>query len=93
VGISGKCWNRGHRGMRGVLRVVGAIVAGVGVIFEIVGFASGSADRGGLGEGKYTWCFVLGILLFVVGAALRKLGQVGKVARDVSGETASSELK
>ena len=69
--------NPGHRGMRDALRVIGPIIAAVGLILAIVGVVS-LVRTGSLNYGF----FVMGgmPLLFVV-LVLSSMGYMGKIAR------------
>ena len=78
----------GHRGIRDALRVIGPIVAVVGLIFAIVGIASFFSAFGGSGPPRHFWCAFIGLPLLGIGIALTKFGYMGKVARYVAGEIA-----
>ncbi|MCK4294662.1 MAG: zinc-ribbon domain-containing protein [Planctomycetes bacterium] len=79
----------GHRGIRDVLRVVGPIVAAIGLIFIIVGMVSFFSAFGSFGRGpSHFWCVFVGMPLLGVGILLTKFGYIGKVARYVAGEIA-----
>ena len=78
----------GHGGIRDVLRVVGPIVAVIGLIFGIVGIASFFSAFGGSGPPRQFWCAFVGMPLLAVGIALTKFGYMGKFARYVAGEIA-----
>ncbi|MBL7152486.1 MAG: zinc ribbon domain-containing protein [Phycisphaerae bacterium] len=78
----------GHRGIRDALRVIGPIVAVVGLIFVIVGIASFFSAFGGGGPPKRFWCAFVGGPILIAGIALTKFGYMGKVARYVAGEIA-----
>jgi len=78
----------GHRGIRGVLRVVGPVVAVVGLIFVLVGLASFFSAFGGSKPPGRFWCAFIGIPLLGLGVMITKFAYMGKVARYVAGEIA-----
>ena len=81
----------GHNETRNVFRVLGPVVALVGLVLIIVGFGSALASMGSMrsvGPPRFFWCFFVGGPIFIVGMALCKFGYMGKVTRYVAGEMA-----
>ena len=76
----------GHKGIRDVLRVVGPIVLGIGVLLTVVAFVSFFAAFGGSGPPKYFWCGFIGLPMMALGGVMTKLGYIGKITRYMSGE-------
>ncbi len=74
--------------IRQLLRVIGPIVVGVGLIFMIIGIGSFFAAFGSFGPPKYFWCAFVGMPILAVGIALCKFGYMGAVARYYAGEIA-----
>jgi hypothetical protein len=77
-----------HPTTRGVLRVLGPAVAGVGLVLVVVGVGSFFSAVGSFGPPRYFWCVFLGIPLLFVGTAMCMFGFLGALARYVSGEAA-----
>jgi hypothetical protein len=80
--------NPGHSNIRGVLRVVGPLVAGLGLVFTIVGIGSFFAAFGSFGPPRYFWCAFVGMPLLFVGIAISKFAFLGRLTRYVAGESA-----
>ncbi len=78
----------GHNATRDTLRIVGPIVALLGVIFMIVGFVDFFRAFGGFGEPKLFWCFFVGMPLLFAGGVMSSYGYMGKVMRYTAGEIA-----
>ncbi|HXI53869.1 MAG TPA: hypothetical protein VNH84_20285 [Candidatus Saccharimonadales bacterium] len=75
-----------HRGIRSFLRVAGPLVAGVGLIFLIIGMASFFSAFGGGGPPRLFWCCFVGMPLLFVGGVMCKFGFMGAVARYTAAE-------
>ena len=71
----------GHGSIRDVLRIVGPLVAVVGLIFIVIGLVSFFSAFGGSGPPKYFWCGFVGMPLLFVGGVMTSMGFMGKVAR------------
>ena len=80
--------NPGHNQMRGVLRVVGPMVLGLGVVLMLVGLGSFFSSFGSFGPPRYFWCCFLGMPLIMVGLAMCKFGFMGAIMRYQAGEIA-----
>lgn len=78
----------GHNATRDVLRVVGPVVALVGLGFMIVGFVDFASAFGGRHEPRLFWCLFVGMPLLFAGVVLSFYGYMGKVARYVAEEGA-----
>ena len=83
-----------HGETRSVLRVVGPVVALLGLVLTVIGVANffatmasfGSFDS--FGPPKYFWCAFVGIPLVGVGVILCKVAYLGAITRYVAGEVA-----
>jgi hypothetical protein len=80
--------NPGHSSTRGVLRVVGPLLAVVGLIFTIAGIGSFFASFGTFEPPRYFWCAFVGLPLVALGVGISKYAFMGRVFRYVAGETA-----
>ena len=81
--------DRDHEAKRNVLRTVGPIVLGVGVIFMIVGAVDFFRTVGSLGgPPKLFWCFFVGMPLLFLGSVMTSAGYMGAVGRYTSAEAA-----
>jgi hypothetical protein len=80
--------NPGHTNIRAVLRMVGPLVAGIGLVLIVVGVASFFRAFGGFEPPKYFWCAFAGIPLLGVGIAICKFAFMGPVVRYMAAETA-----
>jgi hypothetical protein len=74
--------------MRGTLRVVGPLVAAVGLVFTIAGIASFFASFGTFEPPRHFWCAFVGLPLVTLGVAITRYAFMGRVSRYVAGETA-----
>ncbi|MGD0655808.1 MAG: hypothetical protein ABSA16_15830 [Thermoguttaceae bacterium] len=82
-----------HSDTRDFLRVLGPLVAGVGLIFTIIGignfFASFySFGPGSFGLPRYFWCAFIGLPLLAVGGSICKFAFMGAVTRYIADEVA-----
>ena len=77
-----------HSGIRDVLRIGGPLVAGVGLLFMIVGFGSFFASFGSFEPPRYFWCAFVGMPLLFIGTAMCMYGYLGSFYRYVAGESA-----
>ncbi len=77
-----------HATVRTVLRVVGPIVAGLGLVLTVIGLASFFSSFGSFEPPRYFWCAFLGLPLLALGIALCKFGYLGAIARYMMGESA-----
>lgn len=77
-----------HSNIRTVLRVGGPVIAGVGLLFMIVGFASFFASIGSFEPPRFFWCTFVGMPLLFVGISMCMFGYLGAVQRYVAGESA-----
>ena len=77
-----------HSGIRDVLRIGGPLIAGIGLLFMIVGFGSFFASFGSFEPPRYFWCAFVGMPLLFVGTAMCMYGYLGAFYRYVAGESA-----
>jgi hypothetical protein len=77
-----------HRDMRSILRVIGPLIALVGLGFTIVGVASFFSAFGGGGRPDKFWCAFIGLPLLSVGIGICKFAYLGAIGRFVAGEAA-----
>lgn len=77
-----------HRQIQGVLRTVGPMILGVGLLFTAVGFFSFFQAFGSFEPPRYFWCAFIGLPLTGLGVLLSKLGYLGAIARYALGEMA-----
>ena len=75
-----------HNKARSFLRVAGPLVAGIGLLFLLIGMISFFSAFGGLGPPKLFWCCFVGMPLLFVGIVLCMFGFMGSVARYTAGE-------
>ena len=79
--------NSEHEQTRDLLRVVGPLVFGTGVVFTAIGFISFFAAFGSFScPPRYFWCAFVGLPLMGLGTAISKFGFMGTVARYVANE-------
>ena len=74
--------------VRSRLRILGPVVAGIGLLFMIIGIGSFFAAFGGFGPPRFFWCAFVGLPLLAVGVGISKFGYFGAVMRYIAGETA-----
>jgi hypothetical protein len=77
-----------HSTTRLVLRMLGPTIAGLGLLFTVVGFGSFFSSFGTSGPPRYFWCAFVGMPLLFVGGAMCMFAFLGSYARYVFGETA-----
>jgi hypothetical protein len=77
-----------HFNVRTVLRVGGPVIAGVGLLFIIVGFGSFFACFGTMESPRFLWCPFIGLPLLFVGTVMCTAGYLGAFQRYVAGESA-----
>jgi len=75
-----------HRGMRSFLRIAGPLVAGVGLVFLIIGMASFFSAFGGGDSPRLLWCAFVGMPLLFFGGVMCMFGFLGAVARYTAAE-------
>ncbi len=76
-----------HSSIRTVLRLAGPVIAGVGLLFIIVGFGSFFASFGSFKPPRFFWCAFVGIPLLFVGIVMCMFGYLGAFQRQVAGES------
>ena len=74
--------------VRGILRKVGPLVFGAGLLCIIVGMVNFFMAFGGDGPPRLFWLFFVGMPLMFVGGVMSQYGFMGLVARYVAGEAA-----
>jgi len=77
-----------HGAIRNVLRVVGPLTFGVGLVFTAIGLVSFFGAFGGFEPPRYFWCAFVGLPLMGIGATLSQYGYLGAVGRYMMGELA-----
>ncbi len=77
-----------HESIRGVLRMVGPLLVGIGLALMAVGIGSFFASFGQFGPPRFFWCAFLGMPILFAGGVCCQFGYLGKVSRYVAGETA-----
>jgi hypothetical protein len=81
-----KLQNPKHDRTRSILRKLGMLIAGVGLIFLIVGMASFFIAFGGGGPPRLFWCCFVGMPLVFVGGVMCMFGFMGAVFRYTAAE-------
>jgi hypothetical protein len=76
-----------HTSTKQVLRIVGPVLAGLGLLFTIIGFGSFFSSFGSFEPPRYFWCVFVGLPLLFVGAAVSMVAFSGSFARYYFGET------
>jgi hypothetical protein len=77
-----------HTSTRRILRRLGPIVAGIGLLLTVIGIGSFFASFGSFGPPRYFWCAFLGMPLLFVGLVLCGFAFQGAIARYQAGEVA-----
>jgi membrane protease subunit (stomatin/prohibitin family) len=80
--------NPGHEGMRAAMRLIGPAIAGVGLLFLVIGLVSFFSAFGGGEFPRLFWCAFVGMPILFVGVTITKFAFLGAAARYVAGETA-----
>ena len=75
-----------HQQVRSVLRVVGPIVAVVGLVFMVVGAVSFFSAFGGGGSPRLFWCCFVGMPVLFVGIVICKFAYMGSLLRYMAAE-------
>jgi hypothetical protein len=70
------------------MRAVGPLLAGVGLLFLIVGIGSFFASFGGFEPPRYFWCAFVGAPLLVIGLGITQFAYLGAFTRFVLSEQA-----
>lgn len=77
-----------HDKVRAAFRLWGPIVAGVGLVFTIIGMGSFFSSFGSFETPRLFWCAFVGLPLMGVGLILCKFGYLGAIYRYVATEAA-----
>lgn len=80
--------NPGHGAVRQLARVVGPVIAVVGLVFLAVGMVSFFSAFGTGELPKYFWCAFVGGPLMMLGIAITKVAYLGAFLRYFAGEAA-----
>jgi hypothetical protein len=80
--------DRKHSTTKRVLWILGPTVAGIGLLFTVIGVGNFFSSLGTLGPPRYFWCAFIGLPLLVIGLALTHFAFLGSFARYYFGETA-----
>lgn len=78
----------GHKQARSVLRLVGPVIAALGLILTVAGLGSFLIALAGGAPPRYFWLALIGLPLLFVGSTLCLFGFIGKMARYGAGEMA-----
>lgn len=77
-----------HAATRNVLRVLGPVVGGLGILFTAIGIGNFFYSFGSFEPPRYFWCAFVGMPLMFFGGAMTQYGYLGAWARYVAGEGA-----
>ena len=77
-----------HSDIRDLLRVVGPLMVGVGLIFTIIAMVSFFSAFSGGGLPSQFWCAFVGLPLMGIGAGVCKFAYIGAVTRYIVDEVA-----
>jgi Double zinc ribbon len=77
-----------HDEVRSILRTVGPAMAGIGLLFMVIGVSSFFSSMNSFEPPKYFWCMFVGMPLLGLGVMITKLGYFGAFARYMAGEVA-----
>jgi hypothetical protein len=77
-----------HATTRAVLRTLGPIIVGIGLLFMLIGLGSFFSSFGSFEPPKYFWCAFVGMPLLFVGTVICMVGFLGSIARFIFGEAA-----
>lgn len=75
-----------HKATRSFLRIAGPLVAGIGLVFLVIGLASFFSAMGGSGSPRLFWCCFVGMPLLFVGGIMSIFAFMGAVARYTASE-------
>jgi hypothetical protein len=75
-----------HQQVQAVLRSLGPVVLGLGVICAAIGLISFFSALGTFEPPRYFWAVFVGFPLIAIGAAMTRMGYLGAVFRYFSGE-------
>ena len=78
----------GHEDRRRPLRIIGPAVAGIGLVFTIIGFVSFFASFGTHESPRYFWCLFVGLPLTAVGVMVSMFAFLGTFTRYTANEVA-----
>jgi len=79
---------RDQAAVRSGLRVGGAVLVGIGLIFTLAGFADFFSSMGTFNGPKNFWMAFIGLPMLAIGASMLRAGFVGTATRYVAGEVA-----
>jgi hypothetical protein len=79
---------RDQASVRSGLRIGGALIAGIGLIFAIAGFADFFGSMNSYSAPTHFWMLFIGMPLVVIGVAMLRAGFLGTTVRYVAGEVA-----
>ena len=77
-----------HSSTRAALRMIGPLVAVIGLVFTVIGFASFFSAFGTFEPPHYFWCAFIGLPLLAIGVGVTQFAFFGSIARYFLGETA-----
>src|SRR5262249_10134630 len=78
----------GHEDRRRPLRILGPVVAGIGLVFTIIGIASFFSSFGTHESPRYFWCLFVGLPLLAIGVMISMFAFLGAVTRYTANEVA-----
>ena len=82
---------KGHREIRGMLRLIGPLMAVTGLILTVMGISSVFSSVGSLGASGFPdrlWMVFVGTPLLAVGVGITRFAFMGAVGRYMAGEVA-----
>ena len=77
-----------HDNVRDMLRVLGPVGVGIGLIFALVGLGSFFSSFGSFQPPRYFWCAFIGLPFIALGSAICKFAFMGAVSRYIADEVA-----
>jgi len=77
-----------HSGKRNVLRLIGPLIAVVGLVFIIIGIGSFFMSMGTFEGPRFFWCAFVGMPVLFVGVVLSTFGFIGSITRYQANEMA-----
>ncbi|HZZ29232.1 MAG TPA: zinc ribbon domain-containing protein [Pirellulales bacterium] len=77
-----------HNLLRSLLRLVGPMLVGVGLLLIIIAMVSFFSAFGGMEPPRYFWCAFVGMPVLAVGLAISRFAYLGAFARYMADEVA-----
>ncbi len=83
-----KLESNSHKEIRGLMRVVGPVVVGVGGLLTLVGMGSFFSSFGSFEPPRYFWCAFLGLPMVAFGMSICQFAFLGSFQRYIASESA-----